>query len=171
MTISLPYGDERIRAAVWKNIHPEPNSGCWLWSAYINPDGYGRGYPVKNGRLVMAHRITWEAMMGRAVQEGHELDHLCRVRACCNPAHLEEVSHKTNVLRGESLPSLNAAKTHCKRGHLLHPEDCYAPKGSGRLCKKCHKIQQCAYLVRHNKPIPPRYKDLATSPEVLALVD
>lgn len=118
----------------------------------------------------MAHRITWEALHGVPVPDGQEIDHLCRVRACCNPEHLEAVDHKTNVLRGESFSAVNAAKSHCKRGHDLSVVGYYRPRGTGRLCKMCHNIQQCAHMVRTGKPVPPRYAQLSMSQEVLNLV-
>lgn len=118
----------------------------------------------------MAHRITWEALFGEPVAEGLEIDHLCKVRACCNPEHLEAVTHKTNVLRGESFSAVNASKTHCKRDHEYESVGYYRIGISGRQCKLCHNIQQCAYMVRKGMPIPSRYTELATSAEVLALV-
>src|SRR2546421_6548023 len=90
---------------------PEPNSGCHLWIGHENaPGGYGRlSY---RGRLYLAHRLSYESAIG-PVPAGLQLDHLCRVRCCVNPAHLEPVTGRENVLRGIS-PAARAAKaTHC----------------------------------------------------------
>lgn len=127
---SAEWGDPRIRPEVWRNIHPEPNTGCWLWSGYINGDGYGRGYPVAQGRLVMAHRITWEALIA-PLEDGMELDHLCRTRPCCNPQHLESVTHVENTRRAA------AQLTHCKHGHEFSAENTLFVPREGYTLRKC----------------------------------
>lgn len=86
---------------------PEPNSGCWLWTAALNNCGYGvLGLGAKNGRTNLigyAHRIAWELERG-PVPEGLTLDHRCRVRHCVNVAHLEPVTHQVNCQRREVSP-------------------------------------------------------------------
>lgn len=102
---------------------------------------------MASGRLVMAHRITYEALV-EPLAKGLELDHLCRQRACCYPNHLEAVTHAENVLRGKSFSAVNALKTHCLRNHEYLPGSYYElPKG-GRQCKACHKIQQANHKQR-----------------------
>lgn len=132
-TATLEYGDPRVRQAVWKNIHPEPNTGCWLWSGYINEDGYGRGYPVAGGRLVMAHWITFESMVRPVRYPDEELDHLCVTRACVNPAHLEAVPHRVN--RDRQAKSI----THCKYGHEFTPENTTRTRNGNRACLPCRR--------------------------------
>jgi hypothetical protein len=78
-------------------------NGCWLWTGYILWNGYGRfalprSDPRKT-RIQYAHRYAYEVVRGPVTGE---LDHLCRVRRCVNPAHLEDVDHQTNTLRGMS---------------------------------------------------------------------
>lgn len=68
------------------------------------------------------------------------LDHLCRVRGCVNPAHLEIVDNTTNILRGEGPTAQNARKTHCKRGHELNAENVRVCRGE-RICWPC-KLQR-----------------------------
>lgn len=70
---------------------------CWVWQRRLSTQGYGRTYA--DGREKQAHQVTWERVYG-PVPEGLELDHLCRVRSCVNPAHLEAVPHPVNVQRG-----------------------------------------------------------------------
>ena len=72
-------------------------SPCWIWQLQIDRDGYGRVWNPGGSRL--AHRARFEAA-GGVVPEGHELDHLCRVRSCINPEHMEPVRHAQNVHRG-----------------------------------------------------------------------
>lgn len=75
----------------------DKTDSCWLWTAYVNDDGYGMFRD--NGRLLSAHVWSYEHEHG-PVPDGLELDHTCRVRACVNPAHLEPVTHAENVRRG-----------------------------------------------------------------------
>lgn len=74
------------------------------------------------------------------VPDGLELDHLCRVHNCVNPAHLEAVTHAENVRRGEA-GLHNPEKTHCPNGHAYTEENTLVindPRGAYRRCKKCH---------------------------------
>lgn len=90
---------------------PEPNSGCWLWRGAVNHAGYGMMY-VGEYRMRLAHRAIYLAS-GRTIPAGTELDHLCRVRLCVNPDHLEPVTHVENVQRA------SRRKVLCIRGHAL----------------------------------------------------
>jgi hypothetical protein len=106
------------------------NSSCWEWLGRINEDGYG-----KYGNFYI-HRIVYE-FYNDVIPE--ELDHLCRNRSCCNPTHLQEVSHRVNILRGQGVCAINARKTHCKRGHEFTKENTLLVK-NGRNCKSCRAI-------------------------------
>jgi hypothetical protein len=70
-------------------------NGCWIWQKNLR-SGYGRAW--RDSRMVTAHRWFWEQENG-LVPEGLELDHLCRVRACVNPDHLEAVTREVNIRR------------------------------------------------------------------------
>jgi hypothetical protein len=82
----------------WKKVSPEPNSGCWLWEGVTNQAGYGRIY-VSTHRARVAHCVAYEIDRG-AIPRGMQLDHVCRVRCCCNPDHLEPVTQQENMRRG-----------------------------------------------------------------------
>lgn len=111
--------------------------GCWLYNGYIAQSGYGQ-FAIK-GRSKFTHRIMWE-LVGRDIDLTKRLDHLCRVRNCVNPAHLEQVTARTNTVRGISVPAINANKTHCVRGHELSGDNLYVRKASQkRNCKRCHR--------------------------------
>lgn len=113
-------------------IHPEPNSGCWLWSGGETGDGYGRFY---NGTTqVLAHRFAFEAHRG-AIPPDKQIDHLCRIRCCVNPDHMEIVTGAENTLRGFSPSALCARKTHCVNGHEFTPENTL--RGQGRRQRRC----------------------------------
>lgn len=81
------------------HVSPEPNSGCWLWTASGGSGGYG-SFSIGRARAnLMAHRVSYEMFRG-PIPEGLHIDHLCRVRCCVNPAHLEPVTPRENVNRG-----------------------------------------------------------------------
>lgn len=132
---------------------PEPMSGCWLWTGAINNAGYGQLNVVVNGKRTMrlAHRLTYSAFVG-PIGDGLGLDHLCRVRGCCNPAHLEPVTGRENLLRSTlTVTRRNADKTHCPDGHAFDEANTYwRPKG-GRDCKACARAHR---LVREGRAAP-----------------
>jgi hypothetical protein len=114
-----------------------PN-GCWQWTGHRNKGGYGlmRGRDWRDVHQ-RAHRLTYELLVG-PIPEGLELDHLCRNRGCVNPAHLEPVSHRVNILRSPvAPPAVHAKKTHCVNGHPFDEENTYITKRGGRCCRAC----------------------------------
>lgn len=113
------------------HVEPEPTSGCWLWTAYVSPDGYGR-FRADQTRGTAAHRWAYERHVG-PIPPTHEIDHLCHVRCCVNPAHLEPVTHRENVARSNGMAVRNAAKTECPKGH---PYDATTSRGE-RFCRTC----------------------------------
>jgi hypothetical protein len=115
-------------------ISPEPNSGCWLWTGALR-DGYGSYTSYDAGRVPMrktsnAHRVVYEEFVG-PIPAGLQLDHKCRVRCCVNPDHLEPVTQRENILRGEGVAAVRAKQMTCKRGHPL------AWDGWQRRCLPC----------------------------------
>jgi hypothetical protein len=111
---------------------------CWIWTAAKGPLGYGAFWTGE--RLTGAHRFSYELLVG-PIQEGLDLDHLCRNPSCVNPAHLDPVTHQVNLARGETgkaTGAKNRAKTHCPRGHEYSPVNTYINPGSGqRCCRTC----------------------------------
>lgn len=126
-------------------VMPEPNSGCWLWIGPLNGKGYGRLWLAGNWRkrTMGAHRYSY--LMARGpIPEGLVLDHLCRVPCCVNPDHLEPVTIRENAIRGVG-PVVSraywAARTHCRKGHPVTPENIKIRGSTGeRICKVCVKI-------------------------------
>jgi hypothetical protein len=86
--------------------------------------------------MVYVHRVVYEALV-KPIPVGLVLDHLCRVRHCVNPAHLEPVTQRENVLRGETAPAANKAKTHCVRGHPFSGQNLILRKSGVRECRTC----------------------------------
>ena len=122
----------RLPQILQDKIEPEPNSGCWLWAGPCTDSGYGEVW--LDGRRTRAHRYVFGLLRGDAsLASAETLDHLCRVRACVNPAHLEPVSKGENVLRGVGLSAENARKDRCPFGH---PFDRVDNRGQ-RCCRRC----------------------------------
>ena len=116
---------------MWNFISPEPNSGCWLWEGGISQDGYALVWA--NGTGGKAHRMIYEEMRG-PVPDGLQLDHLCRVRFCVNPDHLEPVTQQENVNRG--LGSTQN-RVRCVNGHDYTEENTVRLKNGYRKCRTC----------------------------------
>ena len=102
----------------WSKVDKDGPGGCWLWTASQN--GYGYGKFKAPHAFVASHRYAYELLVG-PIPDGLQIDHLCRNRACVNPAHLEPVTQRVNLMRGNTLASINARKTHCIRGHEFTP--------------------------------------------------
>lgn len=111
-------------------------TGCWEWTAFRNWDGYGTFWD--EGRMFMAHRWSYGRFVG-PIPEGLTLDHLCRVRHCVNPVHLEPVTQHENLLRGNTPAAVNARKTHCIHGHEFTPENTALTVDGRRECRECRR--------------------------------
>lgn len=127
----LVWSDQRFRGTRCLE-HPRPN-----------PNGYGY-IKVAPGRNVIVHRWLYERWMG-PVPEGLELDHLCRNKACANPAHLEAVTHAENVRRAPF-----AQRTHCPQGHPYEGDNLYVRPSNPhrRDCRECHRAFSRKYRER-----------------------
>jgi HNH endonuclease len=152
----MNFLDERLPERFWDKCQPCPMSGCWIWTANTTKQyqrgrgswGYGKFWPT-SGQGVLSHRFAYEALVG-AIPQALDLDHRCRQRSCCNPAHLEPVTRAENIRRGEWDPSKSSALaipdhrrraesiTHCKHGHEFTDENMYRD-GNRRICKTCSR--------------------------------
>lgn len=119
----------------------ERTESCWLWLGCTNSRGYGCWGVQGVSHLV--HRVAYEALVG-PIPEGLTIDHLCRVKTCVNPDHLEPVTIRENVTRGAAA----RRPTHCPKGHEYTPENTYTKRRSNgwinRCCKECTRIAQRA---------------------------
>ena len=151
----------------WSNVEKTPN--CWIWRAGLKNDGYGNFQ--YGGRLnktqVQAHRVAYILTKGD-IPEGLQLDHLCRNRACVNPAHLEPVTCQINLLRGQTTTAANSRKSHCPQGHEYTPENTYLyerqPGRFLRYCKACwysprKKLTEQKYRTRNRDKINERARE------------
>jgi hypothetical protein len=109
--------------------------GCWLWTGKQSGPGYG-GISVL-GRKRYVHRVAHELFLG-PIPSGFQVDHLCRVRLCFCPDHLEAVTQAENNARSESLTARFARQTHCKYGHPFNERNTRRTKQGARVCRACH---------------------------------
>ncbi|MGV7251879.1 HNH endonuclease signature motif containing protein [Mycobacterium kansasii] len=119
----------RMSAKIALQPCPDPGlSDCWFWQGAVQSKGYGSvGH---QGRVWSTHRLAYELLIG-PIPDGLQIDHLCRNRRCCNPAHLEPVTGRVNVLRA-------VRKATCARGHEYTPENTLLKKGgTQRNCRTC----------------------------------
>lgn len=131
-------------------------SGCWLWLGAHSAKGYGQIRTDNGGPTMSVHRAVWEHVNG-PVPEGLELDHLCHVRNCVNPAHLQAVTHLVNVQR-------RRPQAFCKNDHLL--EETGGPQGC-RICRRAwEKRHRAGIADRINSARRERYR---TDPEYAEL--
>jgi hypothetical protein len=132
--------DNRLRAKTVLLPCPNPKllGQCRVWQGSKSSKGYGRIY--FNGRTHQIHRLAYERC-GLVIPEGMQLDHLCRVRACWNPDHIEPVTNKQNVLRGVGISAQFAQRDRCKNGHIFTSENVIMRTGkrTGRRCLDCSK--------------------------------
>ena len=127
-----------IQRAYWKDRTAQsPDSDCLLWIGSKTTGGYGMVW--MNSVKYMAHRISWVAANCRDIPPGLDIDHLCRVRNCVFSDHLEPVSRRVNLLRGESHVVDQITRTHCPKDHLLDGENLveHQLKNGKRTCHIC----------------------------------
>lgn len=139
LPITTPRKYASLEERITRNIQKDP-SGCWLWTYQLDTKGYGViGVPGRQS--YRAHRLSYEVFVG-PIPEGLQLDHLCSVRACVNPDHLEPVTHQENLRR--------ARPTVCKRGHPLSGDNLLLvvandrTSGVKRRCRECYTMKQRA---------------------------
>lgn len=111
----------------------EEETGCWVWRPPLHNTGYSQ-ITVRR-KKTSGHRAAYMLLKGE-IPHDMVIDHLCRTRACVNPEHMELVTNKENLLRGEGFSAVNAKKTHCPQGHSYSEENTYMLRGY-RNCRTC----------------------------------
>lgn len=128
--------DERF----WKWVSVgDGEDDCWIWMGYVRPDGYGAIFGTSYKNPLRVHRVCYEFLVG-PIPDGLELDHLCRNPRCVRPDHLEPVTHRENLLRGNTLTAKHARTTACPWGHPYDENNTYVSPSGGRQCRTCNRI-------------------------------
>ena len=147
MTLSGRTWSERRRGAFtawrgrrfWSRVDQSAGAdACWPWTGPRTWNGYGKA--SLDDRTQNAHRVAWVLTHG-SISSGLHVDHLCRVKLCCNPAHLEPVSVRENLSRS---PTFNGKRTHCPQGHPYSGKNLrYYPQRprNGRMCATCQNAR------------------------------
>lgn len=118
---------------------------CWLWTSGFSLNGYGQ-FTI-DYQTQLAHRIAYELFIG-PIPNGLQIDHLCRVRYCVNPQHLEAVTCRENLMRGETHAARLARQTHCKNGHAFEGQNVAHDKDGWRRCRTCARNNTASYRAR-----------------------
>lgn len=115
--------DRQWTERFWAKVDtPENLDECWVWTGALDDSKYGK-FRLPDGSVSGVHIISWELANDRKVPTGWHVDHLCRVRQCLNPEHLEPVPASENTDRGTSFSAKNSRKTQCPRGHEYTDEN------------------------------------------------
>jgi hypothetical protein len=128
----------------------DPMSGCLLWTGCLNASGYGTiGI---EGKSKLAHVVAFRTS-GGTIPDGYQIDHLCRTRACIDPAHMEPVTPRENWRRGQSVGARAIRTGGCGRGHLFDEGNTYIEKGGSRKCITCTKMHAARRSARRRAAI------------------
>lgn len=138
--------DHYVIARFWAKVDVRRPTACWPWGGFRNDAGYGQFWDGQ--RLVRSHRFAYELVHGLA--EG-DVDHTCHNgsgcpggrtcahRACCNPAHLEDVTHRENVRRGQAGTRSTGWRTACVKGHPYDDANTYIDPNGHQRCRTCNR--------------------------------
>lgn len=126
--------------------------GCWIWTASLDRDGYGRF--MLAGKARKAPRIAWVLHHKTDIPSSMVVCHECDNPQCVRPEHLflatqyQNTQDMTNKLR-----CFNSKKTHCKRGHILSGDNLGLSKGkvAGKFYRWC---RECARAGARRRWIP-----------------
>lgn len=138
-------------ARLWRKVAKGGPGECWQWLDTPTPAGYGmfRIGGRAGGIATGAHRVVWEVVRGAQIPPGMVLDHLCKNTVCVNPDHLEPVTQRINVMRGDSLCATRTNRVDangvCHAGHDLTSDAAWyrAPSGE-RRCRACLRDRNAA---------------------------
>jgi len=154
MTNPLPK-DEAVERGTGRNniVKAVDTDDCWLYAGNIDTRGYGRIYQTYHGKIHAhaVHRLMYEACVG-SIPEGLLINHLCEVKICVNPKHLEAVTNKQNIWY-----SMKFGDDRCARGHELTEDNVYISypykktNTPHRKCKKCHAMTDRQRRIRNMK--------------------
>lgn len=133
-----------LERRLWPRIDRQAD-GCWLWIGGRDSQGYGEIWTGEAMRRV--HQIVYELLVG-LVPAGLQLDHLCRVRHCCRPDHLEPVTRRENIARGKGFTAINGRKVACHAGHPFEGANLYITPDGKRSCRECRRQRMRRWRAR-----------------------
>ena len=126
-------------------------NGCWIWTRSTDGKGYAcssRGPFGASSKRV--HKAIWEEFNG-PMPDGLQSDHLCRVRCCVNPAHIEAVTSSENNRRSMAPTGTNSRKTICIKGHALSGDNLIIKSDGNRECRTCRQSRDRESQVRRQE--------------------
>lgn len=139
-------GEYAIEQFLSRVAMPASYEQCWTWTGKPT-QGTGYGRFRMEGRTLKAHVAAYELAIG-PVPEGLELDHLCRVRLCVNPLHLEAVTSRENACRAVAVRRRHVPANHCVNGHEMTPENTRYEATGKRRCCECSRAKHRRWLER-----------------------
>ncbi len=143
---------ERIVARFWPKVnkdgpvHPVLGTACWLWAAGLGAGGYGK--TTLRHKTLLAHRVAYELERG-PIPPGLMLDHLCRVRRCVRPDHLEPVTARENTARSETPGAAMIRTGVCQRGHNVEETGVSINTHGERQCRACKNAKSAEWAALH----------------------
>lgn len=133
-----------VEVRFWRHVVKGDPDACWEWQGYLS-GGYGKIHLSKteDGRSLIdwAHRVSYR-LAGGETPPGAHLDHLCRNPRCVNPAHLELVTPRENVMRGTGWAARRGLATECPNGHTYTPETSWTNAEGHRRCRPCDQARR-----------------------------
>lgn len=147
----------------WADVEPETTT-CRYWLGRVDVYGYGSFAVRVNGRhfTLRAHRVIYELMVG-SIPDDLVIDHICHNdsdcvlgneclhRRCVNPQHLEAVTDRVNLLRGQTITAYRAARTHCPAGHPYDGTNTWRSKDGERRCRTCSREREANRRARRRQ--------------------
>ena len=150
-----PPISQRDISRFWRKVEKTGPNGCWTWLGYHDKAGYCPF--LWGGKLSYAHIFSFLLHKG-PIPEGCEVDHKCRNRGCPNPDHHRPLTHRANVLAGNTTPARHAAQTHCLRGHEFTPENTYLNPRGERQCRQCISLREKRLHQQRQRESQPQFQ-------------
>lgn len=129
-----PFAPLEVR--FWRHVEIGEPRDCWRWTGFRNTPGYGMVLGDNERQSHPAHRVAYELTVG-PIPDGLVIDHLCRNRECVNPFHLEPVTDRINILRGEGRGARSFRRDACLYGHPYDDENTVRTTSRARVCRVC----------------------------------
>jgi hypothetical protein len=127
---------------------------CLVWTGKLPKDGYPRiRHLIWPKAPQLVHRVAYAMATGHPLTDLPSiptLDHLCRTPACSAAAHLEPVTRRENVIRGN--PNQNEVKARCESGHPFSEENTYVRPNGNRQCRTCKRRADRESYRRKHRP-------------------